>query len=53
MKRSCISSLIPAALTCVAALTVVACGTLNREGVVAPQDGGSVVVRQGDRKSVV
>ena len=24
-----------------------ACGTLNREGVVAPQDGGSVVVRQG------
>jgi inhibitor of cysteine peptidase len=31
----------------VALLAVTACGTLNREGVVAPQDGGSVVVRQG------
>ena len=47
MKRRFISSLIPVALTCVAALTVVACGTLNREGVVAAQEGGSVVVRQG------
>ena len=47
MKPRCISPLVPAALTCVAALAVAACGTLNREGVVAPQDGGTVVVRQG------
>jgi inhibitor of cysteine peptidase len=47
MKRHLISSRFPAAFTCVAALTLAACGTLNREGVVAPLDGGSVVVRQG------
>ena len=28
-------------------LALASCATLNREGVVAPQDGGSVAVRQG------
>lgn len=36
-----------AACTGVALLALVSCSTLNREGVVAGQDGGSVVVRQG------
>jgi inhibitor of cysteine peptidase len=30
-----------------AALALASCATLNREGVVAPLDGGSVAVRQG------
>ena len=47
MNRRRISLLVPAAFTCVAALTLTSCATLNREGVVAPLDGGSVVVRQG------
>jgi len=43
MKSRRISSWV----ACGAVLGLAACGTLNREGVVAPQDGGSVVVRQG------
>jgi len=36
-----------AALASVASLALTSCATLNREGAVAPLDGGSVVVRQG------
>ena len=47
MERLSNSSVARAAWAGVALLALAACGTLNREGVVAPQDGGSVVVRQG------
>ena len=36
-----------AACVGLAVLALASCATLNREGVVAPQDGGSVAVRQG------
>ena len=36
-----------AACAAVALIALASCSTLNREGVVAPQDGGNVVVRQG------
>jgi inhibitor of cysteine peptidase len=35
------------ACTAVVSLALCACATLNREGAVAPVDGGSVAVRQG------
>jgi inhibitor of cysteine peptidase len=38
---------VAAACASVASLALASCATLNREGAVAPQDGGSVVVRQG------
>ena len=39
--------LVQAACLGIAALALASCATLNREGVVAPLDGGSVAVRQG------
>jgi inhibitor of cysteine peptidase len=41
------SLVVRAACAGVTLFVLAACATLNREGVVAPQDGGSVVVRQG------
>jgi len=42
-----IEPLARAACIGMATLALASCATLNREGVVAPQDGGSVAVRQG------
>jgi inhibitor of cysteine peptidase len=47
MKSRPTSLLVAAAFTGVAVLALASCATLNREGSVAPQDGGSVVVPQG------
>ena len=42
-----IESLVHIACIGMATLALASCATLNREGVVAPLDGGSVAVRQG------
>ena len=42
-----IEPLVRAACVGIAMLVLASCATLNREGVVAPLDGGSVAVRQG------
>ena len=47
MKFRPIETLVPAACSAVALFALTSCATLEREGVVAPQDGGSVAVRQG------
>ena len=47
MKFRPIETLVPATCSAIALLALTSCATLEREGVVAPQNGGSVAVRQG------
>ena len=42
-----VETLVRVACIAIATLALGSCATLNREGVVAPLDGGSVAVRQG------
>ena len=47
MTNRHVVSLARAASMSMALIALASCATINREGVVAPQDGGSVAVRQG------
>jgi len=47
MTNRHVVSLARAASMGIALIALASCATINREGVVAPQDGGSVAVRQG------